>query len=146
MGAGYTEETGTFGVQLEEKNGFATEVSYRGYAYDADTGKYVLPARYYDPELGRFLQEDSYWGPGNNQRDDSGRASIQVIYQSVNRYVYCLNDPVNLTDFLGAIAGELFTTIMKLRKVGDGIILGFQSIPTLSLDQSFMLFMITKKI
>lgn len=60
--------------------------------------------------------------------------------------MYCLNDPVNLTDFLGAIAGELFTTIMKLRKVGDGIILGFQSIPTLSLDQLFMLFMIIKKI
>ena len=108
---GYTGNTDAFGVQLKEKDGFLTEVSYRGYAYDADTGKYVLPSRYYDPELGRFLQEDSYWGPGNNQRDDSGRVSIQVIYQSVNLYVYCLSDPVNLTDFLGAVAGELFATI-----------------------------------
>ena len=100
---GYTEATDAFGVQQEEKDGFATEVSYRGYAYDADTGKYVLPARYYDPELGRFLQEDGYWGPGNNQRDDSGRVSMQIIYQSVNLYVYCLNDPVNHTDFNGAV-------------------------------------------
>ena len=111
MRSRYTGETDAFGVQLKEKDGFLTEVSYRGYAYDADTGKYVLPSRYYDPELGRFLQEDSYWGPGNNQRDGSGRVSIQVIYQSVNLYVYCLSDPVNLTDFLGAVAGELFATI-----------------------------------
>ena len=49
------------------------------------------------------MQEDSYWGPGNNQRDDSGRPNVQIIYQSVNRYVYCLSDPVNHTDFNGNV-------------------------------------------
>ena len=90
-----------FGVQPEEKNGFATEVSYRGYAYDADTGKYVLPARYYDPELGRFLQEDSYWGPGNNQYGEDGKPDCDIIYQSRNLYVYCANDPIQKIDCSG---------------------------------------------
>ena len=87
-----------------------TEVSYRGYAYDADTEKYVLPARYYDPELGRFLQEDSYWGPGNNQYGKDSRPSAQVIYQSVSLYMYCLKDLLTLTDFLSAVAGDHFAT------------------------------------
>ena len=125
MRSRYTGETDAFGVQLKEKDGFLTEVSYRGYAYDADTGKYVLPSRYYDPELGRFLQEDSYWGPGNNQRDDSGRVSIQVIYQSVNLYVYCLSDPVNHTDFNGAVVFSVTLTAQAAAGVGVMAGIGF---------------------
>lgn len=31
---------------------------YRGYVYDTETGFYYLQSRYYDPELGRFLNAD----------------------------------------------------------------------------------------
>ena len=41
---------------------------------------------------------------------------MQVIYQSVNLYVYCLNDPLTLTNFLGAVAGEHFATMDDLLK------------------------------
>ena len=32
---------------------------YRGYYYDAETGLYYLQSRYYDPEVGRFLNSDA---------------------------------------------------------------------------------------
>ena len=32
---------------------------YRGYYYDTETGLYFLQTRYYDPEVGRFLNRDS---------------------------------------------------------------------------------------
>ena len=33
--------------------------SYRGYDYDEETGYYYLQSRYYDPEVGRFLNTDN---------------------------------------------------------------------------------------
>ena len=40
---------------------------YRGYYYDVETGLYFLKSRYYDPEVGRFLNMDSieYADPRN---------------------------------------------------------------------------------
>ena len=32
---------------------------YRGYYYDSETGFYYLQSRYYDPEIGRFINADS---------------------------------------------------------------------------------------
>ena len=32
---------------------------YRGYFYDEETGWYYLKSRYYDPEVGRFINADS---------------------------------------------------------------------------------------
>jgi len=31
---------------------------YRGYYYEAETGFYYVSSRYYDPEIGRFLNAD----------------------------------------------------------------------------------------
>ena len=33
---------------------------YRGYYYDAETGFYCLSSRYYDPEVGRFINTDVF--------------------------------------------------------------------------------------
>ena len=35
-----------------------TNVGYRGYFYDFETGLYYLRSRYYDPEIGRFINAD----------------------------------------------------------------------------------------
>ena len=35
---------------------------YRGYVYDSETGLYYLQSRYYDPEVGRFLNADAFAG------------------------------------------------------------------------------------
>ena len=32
---------------------------YRGYVYDRETGLYYVSSRYYDPEIGRFINADS---------------------------------------------------------------------------------------
>ena len=49
---------------------------YTGQQYDQVTGQHYLRARYYNPLLGRFLQEDVYRGDG------------------LNLYAYCDNNPV----------------------------------------------------
>ena len=57
---------------------------YRGYYYDIETGFYYLNSRYYDPEIGRFLNADG------------------LIYCKdaipVNLFKYCDNSPVASSD------------------------------------------------
>ena len=33
-------------------------IRYRGYFYDTETGFYYLNSRYYDPQIGRFINAD----------------------------------------------------------------------------------------
>jgi RHS repeat-associated protein len=60
--------------------------------YDAETRLQYLHARYYDPDLGRFLSPDT-WDP-------------ILAGVDINRYAYAANDPVNLSD----PNGHLFDT------------------------------------
>ncbi len=53
---------------------------YDGEQYDAVMGQYYLRARYYNPVIGRFTQEDTYYGDG------------------LNLYAYCGNNPVGYED------------------------------------------------
>jgi RHS repeat-associated protein len=55
-----------------------------GERYDADAGLQYLNARYYDPELGLFLQPDWF---------EVTKAGV-----GTNRFSYSFNDPVNLSD------------------------------------------------
>ena len=77
---------------LDEQNAYYLEVAeanplrYRGYYYDAETGFYYLQSRYYDPEIGRFINADSY-----ASTDATGLLST-------NMFAYCENDPVNRSD------------------------------------------------
>ena len=59
---------------------------YRGYYYDSETGFYYLQSRYYDPEIARFINADSY-------------ASTDIVgLLSTNMFSYCENNPVNRSD------------------------------------------------
>ncbi len=62
---------------------------YRGYYYDTETGLYFLQTRYYDPEVGRFLNRDSVQ-----------YADPETI-NGLNLYAYCLNNPVAYIDPTG---------------------------------------------
>ena len=64
---------------------------YRGYVYDRETGLYYLQSRYYDPEIGRFINADAYAATGQG-------------FVGNNMFVYCLNNPVNYSDQLGELA------------------------------------------
>jgi len=83
-------EYGTFGQQSFVDNGSAYPVSnrYTGQVADDETGLYYYGGRYYDPQLGRFIQPD----PTVPDPTDS---------QSLNRYSYCRNNPLNETDPTG---------------------------------------------
>ena len=56
-----------------------------------DSGLYYLQSRYYDPELGRFLNADSYASTGQG-----------II--GCNMFVYCLNSPAGYIDITGNTA------------------------------------------
>ena len=75
-------------------NGIATinPFRYRGYYCDKETGLYYLNARYYDPEIGRFISPDAI--------DTVVTLSFNV-QNGLNSYAYCLNDPVNYCDIQG---------------------------------------------
>src|SRR5690606_10954101 len=62
-----------------------------GELQDPTSGLVYLRARHYHPVLGRFLQRDSFDGFGQRP-------------QSLNRYSYTENNPVNLVDPSGHIA------------------------------------------
>ena len=65
-----------FGVIREKNENVYNRILYTGQQYDQVTGQHYLRARYYNPVLGRFLQEDVYRGDG------------------LNLYVYCENNSV----------------------------------------------------
>lgn len=64
--------------------------------YDAETGLYYLNSRYYDPEIGRFLNSDT-----------TDVLEIQDNFDNLNLYAYCNNNPVNCVDPDGTVAIEL---------------------------------------
>ena len=66
-------------------------IRYRGYYYDVETGLYYLQSRYYDPEIGRFINADAFASTG------------QGILGS-NMFAYCGNEPVIRADLQGSIS------------------------------------------
>ena len=69
-------EYDAFGVLQNSREEFHNRILYTGQQYDQTSGQYYLRARYYNPVLGRFVQEDEYRGDG------------------LNLYAYCKNNPV----------------------------------------------------
>ena len=69
--------TGTAANTIGRYNPFR----YRGYYYDNETGFYYLNSRYYDPNVGRFLNADGYIN-----------ANGDLI--GFNMFAYCGNNPV----------------------------------------------------
>jgi RHS repeat-associated protein len=73
-----------FGEPLSEQ-----EESYLFSGKERDvTGLYYYGARYYDPDIGRFITRDPL-------------AGVSASPKTLNRYVYCGNNPLKYTDPLG---------------------------------------------
>ena len=68
----------------------ATNVAYRSYFYDFDTELYYLRSRYYDPEIGRFINAD-----------DVEFLGYSCTSLGMNLFAYCENNPVNCVDYSG---------------------------------------------
>ena len=81
---------------------------FNGEQYDPVTSQYYLRARFFNPVIGRFTQEDTYYGDG------------------LNLYGYCRNNPVlyrdpsghdavNQRNLYGNESGNLKSQIQKLK-------------------------------
>lgn len=66
-------------------------IRYRGYHYDSETGFYYLNSRYYNPEVGRFINAD----------DASVITLDPTSFYDKNLYAYCDNNPVSRVDESG---------------------------------------------
>lgn len=73
------------GKLLRSQGTVPNRLLYGGQQYDLEVGQYYLWARYYNPVVGRFTQEDPYRGDG------------------LNLYAYCANNPVTYYDPSGYV-------------------------------------------
>ena len=94
----------TSGVSLATLNPFC----YRKYVYDPETGLYCLGSRYYDLEVGRFVNADD---------TDVIFAKPQELYHK-NLYVYCDNNPVVRRD----IQGYFWETLFDIVSLGTSVV------------------------
>ena len=80
--------------------GIINPLRYRGYYYDAETGFYYVSSRYYDPEIGRFLNADAISLLGANKD-----------FASLNLFVYCGNNPIIRRDATGTVWETVFDVV-----------------------------------
>ena len=97
-------------VEANNSNGYEqlimnlNPLRYRGYVYDHETGLYYLQSRYYNPEMGRFINADAFVATGQG-------------FIGNNMFAYCLNNPVNMSD----ISGEFpFYIVKNVETIKDG--------------------------
>jgi len=98
------------GSEAKPADSAATKMLYSGEQYDSSLSQYYLRARYYDQSNGRFTTLDPYSG---NTSDP----------QSLHKYTYCHNDPVNGLDPTGWFFGD-GTLLGLLRNVTIMALLG----------------------
>ena len=99
--------TGSLAATLGKRNPFR----YRGYVYDEETGLYYLRSRYYNPAVGRFVNEDGAIIPG---------------LLSTNMFAYCSNNPLSMVDTSGCRGENIFQRAGNwlsdlFNKIGDEI-------------------------
>ena len=74
-----------FGKIVSETGRGTNSIGFNGHETDADCGLVYMKARYYDPDLGRFISPDSIVPDPFNP-------------QALNRYSFVYNNPISNTD------------------------------------------------
>ena len=90
-----TYEYDSFGNEVNPDSKDENPFRYCGEYYDKETEEVYLRARYYEPEVGRFLTRDTYTG----EEDEP---------ESLHLYAYCGNDGVNMVDPSGHTYGYAY--------------------------------------
>ena len=80
--------------------GVINPLHYRGYVYDQEIGYYYLQSRYYDPEIGRFINADV-------------QLNMDDGILGANLFAYCLNNPANQEDPSGTASYQNSYTVNK---------------------------------
>ena len=91
-----------FGSIRDHQEKIPNRILYTGQQYDHATEQYYLRARYYNPAVGRFQQEDVYRGDG------------------LNLYAYCRNNPVIYYDPSGYSTLQEILEALQTNKGIDG--------------------------
>lgn len=90
----------------------ANKFAYTGHQADAETGLYYFKARYYDPEIGRFISQD----PADGQ---DGKPA------SYHRYLYAYGNPTVYIDPTGMYSWKEFgDDVATTAGLGTGLALG----------------------
>ncbi|MFA5252667.1 MAG: RHS repeat-associated core domain-containing protein, partial [Phycisphaerae bacterium] len=94
-----------FGDERYQNNTQAFSVTnrYTGQQLDEETGLYFYGSRYYDAELGRFIQPDTIVQDASSQ--------------SLNRYTYCVNNPLKFTDPTGHFISLVIAAFVSMMTV-----------------------------
>ena len=79
----------SYGSMVDGNFRVAALFYYRGYIFDLETNLYYLQSRYYDADIGRFINADSVI------------ADVGGSIQGYNMFSYCFNKPVNMSDLSG---------------------------------------------
>ncbi|MBF0569829.1 MAG: VCBS repeat-containing protein, partial [Candidatus Omnitrophica bacterium] len=101
-------------VKSCNKYGTGPEVAwfyFTGKHLDDESGLYFFGARYYNPKLGRFITPDTV---------------VQSPYnpQTLNRYAYCNNNPVNLVDPTGHSWRNFWKSACPVVAAAVGVVVG----------------------
>ncbi len=92
--------------RMADKLGKANPLRYRGYVYDTETGLYYLQSRYYNPEMGRFINADSVTSTGQG-------------FVGNNMFAYCGNSPASRADIGGYYWETVLDVISLCVSIGD---------------------------
>ena len=84
-----------WGLQTKHVNSLKFYRGYTGHEMIPEVSLINMNGRMYDPKLGRFLSPDNYVQLPDNP-------------QNLNRYSYCLNNPLKYTDPSGELLGLSF--------------------------------------
>ena len=87
-----------YGVLISQTGTTENAYLFTGEQFDPESGLYYLRARYYDPEIGRFITRDTW-------RGDPRRPS------SINKYMYAEGNPVVFTDPSGHFLGGMMVVV-----------------------------------
>ena len=123
-----------FGNEKDRVGSDPNPFRYCGEYFDVESGAYYLRARYYDPSVGRFTQEDTHWNTSNMIYGDEPQQigeyedplssiahgpKVASITQSGNRYAYALNQPTLYRDPSGDLA--ILATIGMKALIGAAV-------------------------
>ena len=97
----------SYGSMVDRNFRVAALFYYRGYIFDLETNLYYLQSRYYDADIGRFINSDTI----------DVLIATPMALTDKNLYAYCDNNPVMRADY----GGELWNLIIG---VGVGALVG----------------------
>jgi len=106
-------EYAAFGETIGAQGSSNTNYQFTGQEFDPESGLIYMNARYYNPEMGRFLAQDPFFGRNGN-------------ILSRNPYIYVENNPLKYTDSTGQIIDIFADIFFGVIDVGQTVYGGSQ--------------------